>query len=301
MARPSSLGQNLRPSSSRGLHSVDWRPRPELNRGSRICSPLRHHSATWPQDGRGLYQRKGVAANALVVSFEGRRYKPASPESARLAMSTFATQRLNMIDAQVRTNDVTDPRIHAAMGEVPRERFVPTAKRALAYADVPVEVSPGRYLLDPRTFSKLLALADVRPQDKVLDVGCATGYSAAVFALLAQSVIALEEDADLVRIASELLPAVGSRAVVTQGPLNQGFKAKAPYDVIFVNGAIGTAPEMLLSQLAEGGRLVAVISEGVRSHAMRFVREQGRIGSWAGFDASVPPLVGFSKTVGFVF
>jgi protein-L-isoaspartate(D-aspartate) O-methyltransferase len=216
-------------------------------------------------------------------------------------MSTFAAQRLNMIDAQVRTNDVTDPRIHHAMGEVPRERFVPAAKRALAYADVPVEVSPGRYLLDPRTFAKLLVLADVQAEDKVLDVGCATGYSSAVLSRMAKTVIALEQDADLVRMASELLPVVGASAVVTQGVLNQGFKAKAPYDVIFVNGSISAPPEMLLSQLAEGGRLVAVILEGQRSHALRFLREQGRIGGWAGFDARVPALVGFSKTVGFVF
>jgi protein-L-isoaspartate(D-aspartate) O-methyltransferase len=216
-------------------------------------------------------------------------------------MSTFAAQRLNMIDAQVRTNDVTDPRIHAAMGEVPRERFVPAAKRALAYADVPVEVSRGRYLLDPRTFAKMLVLAGVTPDDKVLDVGCATGYSSAVLSRLARTVFALEQDADLVRMASELLPTVGSSAILTQGALNQGFKAKAPYDTIFINGAIDAAPETLLSQLAEGGRLVAVVLENGRSQALRFVREQGRIGRRAGFDASVPALVGFSKTVGFVF
>ena len=216
-------------------------------------------------------------------------------------MSTFAAQRLNMIDTQVRTNDVTDPRIHAAMGEVARERFVPASKRALAYADVPVEVSPGRYLLDPRTFAKLLALANIQAEDKVLDVGCASGYSSAVLARLARTVIALEQDADLVRLASELLTPGGSNVVVTQGVLNQGFRADAPYDVIFVNGALGAPPGALLSQLAEGGRLVAIVAEGVRSHAMRFVREQGRIGSWSGFDASVPALVGFSKTVGFVF
>jgi protein-L-isoaspartate(D-aspartate) O-methyltransferase len=216
-------------------------------------------------------------------------------------MSTFTAQRLNMIDAQVRTNDVTDPRIHSAMGEVARERFVPAAKRALAYADVPVEVAPGRYLLDPRTFAKLVALAEVQPGDAVLDVGCATGYSSAVLARLARSVIALEEDADLVRIASELLPATVGAPVVTQGALNQGFRAKAPYDVVFVNGAIAEPPANLLAQLAEGGRLVTVMSEGVRSQAVRFIREQGRIGRWTGFDAGVPALVGFSKTVGFVF
>jgi protein-L-isoaspartate(D-aspartate) O-methyltransferase len=217
-------------------------------------------------------------------------------------MPQFAAQRLNMIDTQVRTNDVTDPRICAAMGEVPRERFVPAAKRALAYADVPVEVSPGRYLLDPRTFAKLLALADVQSGDIVLDVGSATGYSAAVLARLGRTVIALEQDAELVRVAYDLLPSVGAaNAIVTQGALNQGLKAKAPYDVIFVNGAIGEAPQTLLVQLAEGGRLVAVISDGATGKAQVFVREHGRIGSRAGFDAAVPALVGFSKTVGFVF
>src|SRR6185312_9531048 len=134
-------------------------------------------------------------------------------------MDSLDTQRLNMIDTQVRTNDVTDPRIHAALAEVARERFVPSGKRALAYADVPVEVSPGRYLLDPRTFAKLLALAEVQHDDRVLDVGCATGYSSAVLSRLAQSVIALEQDADLVRMASELLAATGGKITVTAGSL----------------------------------------------------------------------------------
>ncbi len=112
-------------------------------------------------------------------------------------MPPFAAQRFNMIEAQLRTNDVNDFRICAAMGEIPRERFVPAAKQALAYADVPVEVSPGRYLLDPRTFAKLLVLADVQPGETILDVGAATGYSSAVLARLGHSVIALEQDAEL--------------------------------------------------------------------------------------------------------
>jgi protein-L-isoaspartate(D-aspartate) O-methyltransferase len=217
-------------------------------------------------------------------------------------MSTFAAQRFNMIEAQLRTNDVNDPRICGAMGEVPRERFVPAAKQALAYSDVPVEVSPGRYLLDPRTFAKLLLLADVKLHETVLDVGAATGYSSAVLARLGKSVIALEQDAELVRVAYELLPSLGAaNVIVTQGALNQGLKAKAPYDVIFVNGSLGAAPEQLLGQLAEDGRLVAVISEGATGKAQVFLREHGRIGSRPGFDAAVPPLVGFAKTVGFVF
>lgn len=217
-------------------------------------------------------------------------------------MSPYAAQRFNMVETQIRTNDVTDPRIHAAMGEVERERFVPTAKRALAYADVPVEVSPGRFLLDPRSLAKLIALAEVKAGDTVLDVGAATGYSSAVLARLAKSVIALEQDAELVRMAYELLPSVGAtNAIVTQGALNQGLKTKGPYDVIFVNGAIAEPPDVLLGQLAEGGRLVAVIADGAAGKAELFLREHGRIGRRGGFDAAVPELVGFSKTVGFVF
>ena len=218
-------------------------------------------------------------------------------------MSDYAKQRLNMVDAQVRTNDVTDPRIHAAMREVPRERFVPAAKRALAYADASVEVSPKRYLLDPRSFAKLLQLAAIKASDRVLDVGCATGYSSAVLARIGAEVIALEQDADLVRVASEMLPAVGARnASVTQGSLVDGFKPKAPYDVIFVNGAIGDAPETLLRQLAEGGRLVAVVQPNDSvGKAQLFVKENSEIGARPAFDAGVPELAGFKKAVGFVF
>lgn len=217
-------------------------------------------------------------------------------------MSSFAAQRLNMVEAQLRINDVSDPRILAAMGDVPRERFVPASKRALAYADVPVEVSPGRYLLDPRTFAKMLELAAIREGERVLDVGCASGYSSAVLARLTDSVVALEEDAGLVRMASDLLSSAGTgRAVVTQGSLRQGFKPRAPYDVIVVEGAIAAPPDELLSQLAEGGRLVAVVSEGQGGKATLFSRDHGRIGRLAAFDSEIPALVGFSKTVGFVF
>src|SRR4051812_41536623 len=104
--------------------------------------------------------------------------------------------RFNMVETQIRPADVNDPRVLAAISAVPREKFVPRAAAALAYADVPVAVAPGRYLLDPRSFAKLLQLAEINVDDKVLDVGCGTGYSAAVLARLADKVVALEQDAD---------------------------------------------------------------------------------------------------------
>jgi protein-L-isoaspartate(D-aspartate) O-methyltransferase len=213
-----------------------------------------------------------------------------------------SSARFNMIEAQIRTNDVTDPRIHAALDAVPREAFVPQSRRALAYADVPVEIAPGRYLLDPRSFAKALQLAALTADDKVLDVGCGTGYSAAVLARLAGRVVALEQDADLVRIASETLPTVGAGSVIlTQGSLIDGFKGEAPYDVIFVNGAIENEPTDLLVQLADGGRLIAFLQSGPQGHAVLYLKENGRVGSRADFDASVPLLAGFKKRLGFVF
>ncbi len=209
--------------------------------------------------------------------------------------------RFNMVETQIRTSNVTDVRIHAAMGAVPRERFIPSgAGQALAYADVPVPVAPGRYLLDPRSFAKLLQLARITAEDRVLDVGCATGYSSAVLARLAKSVVALEQDADLVRIASQALEDVVGQVVVTQGALIEGFKSDAPYDVIFINGAIEQTPDTLLAQLAEGGRLVTVMKDG-QSRAWLFLKENGQVGKRPDFDADVPLLAGFKKAMGFVF
>ncbi len=217
-------------------------------------------------------------------------------------MADYEALRRTMVDGQVRPNDVADTRIHAAMLAVPRERFVPTAKRSFAYADVPVEVSPQRYLLDARTFAKLLQLAEVKAGDRVLDVGCTTGYSSAVLARMAKSVVALEQDADLVRMASEILPASGAPGVmVVQGGLVEGVKAHAPYDVIVINGAIDSVPDALFGQLAEGGRLVAVIQQNAAGRATLFVKENSRIGSRPAFDAGIPMLAGFKKAVGFVF
>jgi protein-L-isoaspartate(D-aspartate) O-methyltransferase len=217
-------------------------------------------------------------------------------------MPDFTLQRQMMVETQVRPNDVTDTRIHDAMREVPRERFVPAARRAVAYADMPVEVAQGRFLLDPRSFSKLLQLAQIGPEDRVLDVGGATGYSVAVMARLAKSVVALEQDADLLRIADDTLRSVGVHNVtVVQGGLSGGDKTHAPYDVIFVNGAIGAAPDALLAQLAEGGRLVTIIRTDAQGHANLFLRQNGRVGAREDFDSPAPDLAGFRKPVGFVF
>ncbi len=216
-------------------------------------------------------------------------------------MPDFRAQRLNMVDSQVRANDVTDVRIQDAMREVPRERFVSTAEQAVAYADTIVEIVPGRFLLDPRTFSKLAEIAEIEPTDRVLDVGCASGYSTAVLSRLAHDTIGLEEDAELVRIATDVLPSLGVSSRVVQGKLSDGHAAGAPYNVIFVNGAIEELPPTLERQLAEGGRLVAIRRQGPQGRGCLFLRENGRMSSRADFDAAVPLLPGFSAPKSFVF
>lgn len=211
----------------------------------------------------------------------------------------FDAARLHMIDSQIRPSDVTDPQLLEAFGAVAREGYIPRAARALAYADVPVEVAPGRFMLEPRCFAKLLQLAAIKTDDRILDVGCATGYSSAVLARLGGKVIALEQDADLLRIATEGL--ANANITLVQGALIEGARQEGPFNVIVVEGAIEQVPETLLSQLAEGGRLVVVMNDGPQGKATLFLKEHGGIGRRAVFDAAAPLLSGFKKAMGFVF
>ncbi|MGD0190036.1 MAG: protein-L-isoaspartate O-methyltransferase [Rhizomicrobium sp.] len=217
-------------------------------------------------------------------------------------MPDYAEQRFNMVASQVLASGVTDERILAAMSKIERERFVPTAKRLVAYSEAPIEVVARRYLIDPRTFSLLLNAAEIESGDKILDVGCVTGYSTAVLSEFSARVIGLEQDADLVRISTEMMQALGRQnAVIVQGSLTEGFKGEAPYDVIVVNGGIEFVPQAMLAQLASGGRLAAVVGKEGQSKATVFVNENGRMGHRVAFDASVPMLAGFRQAVGFVF
>jgi protein-L-isoaspartate(D-aspartate) O-methyltransferase len=223
-------------------------------------------------------------------------------------MNDFATARRMMVDGQVRTSDVTDPRIIAAMLEIARERFVPQAQAGLAYLDFDVPVAPAaagqpaRRLLKPMVLAKLIHAAEVDDNDHVLDVACATGYSSAVLARLARSVVALEEDAALARLATENLAALGvANARVVTGPLTQGWPAEAPYDVIVVNGAIEIEPQALFRQLKDGGRLVAVKGGAPGGHAMVYRSVGGDVSGWPVFDAGAPLLPGFAAPAEFVF
>src|SRR5262249_17183462 len=166
-----------------------------------------------------------------------------------LKMTDFAAARRMMVDGQVRTSDVTDPRIIAAMLELPRERFVPQTNADLAYLDFDVPAAeaergkPARRLLKPMVLAKLVQAAAVGASDRLLDVGCASGYSSALLARLAHSVIALEEEEALVRLARANLKAIGAdNVMVVAGPPTQGWQGGASYDVIFLKAAAASEP-----------------------------------------------------------
>lgn len=220
----------------------------------------------------------------------------------------FTELRTKMVDNQVRTTDVTDLRIIAAMLDVPREAFVGADRKELAYIDedIPVQAAgrdtEQRFLMEPSPFAKLIQLAAVRPQDVVLDIGCCTGYSAAVLSKLAGSVIALEQDAALAQRATETLSVLGcDNVAVVEGPHAHGYPAEAPYDVIFLGGAVEEVPETLFSQMKEGGRLVAVVGYGNSGVAYLYLKTNGVVGRVRGFNAALKPLPGFRREAAFVF
>ena len=207
-----------------------------------------------------------------------------------------------MVDSQVRPHDVTDLRIIAALCDVPRELFVPPAQRALAYLDAEVRVAGNRALLKPMVFAKLLQAAALTETDRVLDAGCATGYSSAVIGKLAASVVALEEDSALARTADETLaPLRFANVSVATGPLTAGWPQDAPYDAILIEGAIEIVPDALIAQLKEGGRLLAVIGNMPMGKAALYRKVGGHVTVVPLFDATAPLLPGFVKPAAFVF
>jgi len=223
-------------------------------------------------------------------------------------MIDFNRLRQSMVDSQIRPNDVTDLRIIGAMLDVPRERFVPANRADLAYLDddLPLNDAPAggtqRFLMEPMILAKLIQALDLSERDRVLDVGCATGYSAALLRQLAAEVVAVESDVELANIARRTLGELGVAGVqVVNGPLPNGVPEAGPYDAVLLNGSVEFVPEALLDQLKEGGRLVAVVRSGPLGRATLYLRTGGAISSRRLFDAGVPALPGFEVPRGFVF
>lgn len=216
----------------------------------------------------------------------------------------FAEARRQMVLTQLRPNKVIDEVLIGAMAALPREQFVPKAYRGVAYMDEDVAVAPGRHLMEPMVLARLLQESEPQPEEVALVVGAATGYDAAVLSKLVNTVIALESDATLAAQAGQALQALAiDNVVVVEGALRDGLAKQGPFNLILLAGAVPEISAALKAQLADGGRLAAVVrSAGAPIGRAMLVRRSGELFSERVlFDAGTPPLPGFETAAGFVF
>lgn len=217
-------------------------------------------------------------------------------------MMDFAAAREAMVDSQVRTSDVNRYAIIEAMLWCPRERFVPHARRDLAYAEIEIPLAPGRAMLTPRAFAMMLDAAEIGPNDLVLDLAAGTGYSTAVISRLGAAVIAIEPEAELVAHATDALQELEVvNTVVSQGDPTAGDPAHAPYDVIFINGAVEQVPDVLIDQLRDGGRLVAIFFDRGVGQCRTILRVGDTLAHRIAFDINGPLVPGFERERAFAF
>ncbi len=217
-------------------------------------------------------------------------------------MTDFTTRRTMMVDTQVRPSDVTKFPIIDAMLSVPRESFVPAAQREAAYMGENLDLGGGRVLLEPRTLAKMLDALDISNDELVLDVGAALGYSSAVIAHMAEAVVAVEENEDMASEAQDALTEVGVDNVILHvGPLADGAAQHGPYDVVIVQGGIGTLSAQLEDQIKEGGRVACLFMDKALGE-VRIGHKAGGTISWRmSFNAGAPVLPGFAKEQVFEF
>jgi protein-L-isoaspartate(D-aspartate) O-methyltransferase len=213
----------------------------------------------------------------------------------------YAVARQHMVDSQIRTNKVTDERLIETIRALPRELFVPEALRARSYLDDDVELAPGRFLMEPMVAARLIQTAEVKPTDMALVVGAASGYAAALLSRLANTVVALESDALLAQRAGAAFSELGiDNVAIVEGPLAAGCGKHAPYDVIYLDGAVEALPQALVDQLGENGRMVGVMIEQGVGRAMLWLKSGGTVSRRVLFDANVTLLPGFKTPGRFV-
>lgn len=220
-------------------------------------------------------------------------------------MTSADISRKNMIDGQIKPNKVTDPALLDILGRTPRERFVPRHLQAMAYIDEDIPLGNGRYLPEPMVLARLIQEAAIAPTDLVLDVACGTGYSTAILAQLAATVVGVETSKDMADEAERHLHDLDilNVAIVNQSDLRAGYPQQGPYQVILINGAADSVPQTLAAQLADGGRLLAVIRQPHSriGQAVIVTRLGDNFVTRALFDASTPALPGLCNTAKFEF
>jgi protein-L-isoaspartate(D-aspartate) O-methyltransferase len=214
----------------------------------------------------------------------------------------YARARTFMVESQVRPADVTDARIIHAMRTLPRERFVPANKRALAYGDLEVDVAPGRVLMRPRDLAKLIQSLAPKPTDRALEIAGATAYGAAVLAACCSEAFSLDPDPNLSFAARAALESAGvTRVSTVSTPAVEGWADAAPYDIILLNGGAEIVPQAWLDQLAPGGRLGVIVRQGAAGAARIYTRSGTTTAYRVAFDAAPPVAPGLTRAPGFSF
>jgi protein-L-isoaspartate(D-aspartate) O-methyltransferase len=219
-------------------------------------------------------------------------------------MTDFTLARRNMVDGQLRPNRVTNGQLLAAIGTLPREKFLPDGLRSVAYSDEDVPLGSGRFLMEPMVLARLIQTLQPRETDRALVVASGRGYGAALLARLVKSVVAVESDAALAAVAGTTIKELGLANIDQQvGSLEAGAPASGPYDVILIEGAVRQVPLAILEQLVDGGRMGVIIAgpPGALGSAQLFVKEGGVASGRPLFDAGTPALPGFAPPPRFTF
>lgn len=215
----------------------------------------------------------------------------------------YTRARLNMVENQLRPHQIDDPRLLAAMREVPREHFLPKSLRPVAYADEDLLLPAGGHLIEPLALARMIQAAQIRPHEVLLLLGCTTGYAGAILARLAATVILVQPDPAAAQQVETLLEDLGVDNVVLAVSADPvvGQPSQAPFDIILLAGAVDALPPALGEQIGEGGRLVAVIDDGRVGKLTVFTRLHGVIGRQVLFDARIPRLAGLARRAEFAF
>lgn len=221
-------------------------------------------------------------------------------EMMAMDQARFEAMRHAMVASQLRTNAVSDPRIVAVMARVPREAFLPADVRGIAYRDTAVPLGRGRFQNVPIATGRLLTEAYLLPADRVLLIGAAGGYTAAVLAGLVAEVVAVESDPALATLAREAL-ADYPNVTLVEGPLETGHDTAAPYDVLVIDGAVEHVPEAVVAQLGAGGRAVAGIADRGITRLTSGRKSAGGFALLDFADIDCVPLPGFARPKTFTF
>jgi protein-L-isoaspartate(D-aspartate) O-methyltransferase len=211
--------------------------------------------------------------------------------------------RFNMIEQQIRPWDVLDSSVLSLLSSVRREDFIPAEHKAQAFMDLEIPLSKGRFLLAPRVEARMVQDLDLSKHDTVLHIGAANGYVTALLAHKARRVIALESDADLVKLAqANLRQAAVTNAEVVSADGVAGYPSQAPYDAILLTGSVAKVPQALLDQLKVGGRLLAVVGQEPVMQATLYTRvSETQFSSQELFDTVIARLSGFAEPSRFTF